>query len=120
VIFKTRSEGEQNIRQRRASGADEQDRAAAVAVGKFAPDGREDELHRRERGDDGADDEAARAIMPAEERHQRHDDAEADEVNEDREKNDEHGGFAIHVQINLVSLATKTGESNLLATEATT
>jgi hypothetical protein len=35
--------------------------------------------------------------MPAEQRHQRHDDAKADEVNEDREKNDEHGRFAIHV-----------------------
>ena len=33
--------------------------------------------------------QAARAVMPAVNRHQRHDDAEADEVNEDRQENDE-------------------------------
>ena len=53
--------------------------------------------------------------MPAEDRHQRHDDAETDEVNEDRQENDEQGWFAVHVQINAVSLAAKIGESNLLA-----
>ena len=34
--------------------------------------------------------------MPAVTAAQRHDDAETDEVNEDREKDDEHGRFAIH------------------------
>ena len=45
-------------------------------------------------GDDGADDEAARAVVPAEDGHQRHDDAETDEVNEDRQENDEQRWFA--------------------------
>ena len=35
--------------------------------------------------------------MPAVNRHQRHDDAETDEVNEDRQENDEQRWFAIHV-----------------------
>ena len=60
-----------------------------MMIGPPAPDRREEELHRGKRGDDGADDEAARAVMPAVNRHQRHDDAEADEVNEDRQENDE-------------------------------
>ena len=84
-------------------------------IGEPPPNRREDELHRGKRGDDGADDPAARAVMPAEDRHQRHDDAEADEVNEDRQENNEQRWFAVHVQINAVSLATKIGESNLLA-----
>ena len=86
-----------------------------MMVGKPSPNRREDELHGGERGDDGADDPAARAVMPAEDRHQRHDDAESNEVNEDRQENNEQRWFAVHVQINAVSLATKTGESNLLA-----
>jgi hypothetical protein len=60
-----------------------------MPVGKPSPNRREDELHRGKRGDDGADDPAARAVMPAEDRHQRHDDAETDEVNEDRQENNE-------------------------------
>jgi len=35
--------------------------------------------------------------MPAEDWHQRHDDAEADEVNEDRQENDEQRWLAVHV-----------------------
>lgn len=35
--------------------------------------------------------------MPAEDGHQWHDDAETDEVNEDRQENDEQRWFAIHV-----------------------
>ena len=115
VVFKTRPDGEQDIGQRRAGGADEQNGPAAMLVGKPSPNRREDKLHGGERGDDGADDPAARAVMPAEDRHQRHDDAESDEVNEDRQENDEQRWLAVHVQINAVSLATKTGESNLLA-----
>ena len=97
MIFKTGTDGEQHIRQRRAGGADEQNRAATVAVGKFAPDGRKNELHRGKRGDDDANHPAAGAVMAAEHWHERHNDAEADEVNEDREKNHEHGRFAIHI-----------------------
>jgi hypothetical protein len=89
VIFKSRPDGEQDIRQGRAGGADEQNGTAAMPVGKPPPNRREDKLHGGKRRDDGADDPAARAVMPAEDRHQRHDDAESDEVNEDRQENDE-------------------------------
>jgi len=71
VIFKSRPDGEQNIGQRRTGGADEQNGTAAMMVGKSSPNRRENELHRGKRGDDGADDPAARAVMPAEDRHQR-------------------------------------------------
>ena len=52
---------------------------------------RQDRLQRAEAAFDPLpfDNEAARAIMPAEDGHQRHDDAETDEVNEDRQENDE-------------------------------
>ena len=91
-------EREDDIRNHRARRADEQDGAASVAVGKFSPDGRENKLHRRIRREDEAELPAGRAKIPAEHRRERHDDAEAHEVNEDREKNDEDGGFAIHQQ----------------------
>ena len=117
-IFKTGADGEQHIGQRRAGGAERQNRPAAVPVGKPAPDGREDELHGRVGRDDGADEPAARAVVPAVNWHERHDDAKADEVNEDREQDDEDGRFAIHVQKSFGSLAVKSGESNLLATGA--
>ena len=41
------------------------------------------------------------AIMPAVNRHQRHDNAETDEVNEDRQENDEQRWLAIHSYVNL-------------------
>jgi len=97
MIFQTRPNGEKDIRQRRAGGADEQNGPAAMMVGKPSPNRRENELHGGKRGDDGADDPAARAVMPAEDWHQRHDDAEADEVNEDRQENDEQRWLAVHV-----------------------
>ena len=89
VIFKARPDGKQDIGQCRAGGADEQNGPATVPVGKPPPNRREDELHRGKRGDDGADDPATGAVMPGENRHQRHDDAKTDEVNEDRQENDE-------------------------------
>ena len=70
-------------------------------------------MHRGKRGDDGADDPAARAVMPAEDRHQRHDDAETDEVNEDRQENNEQRWLAIHVQINAQSLTPIDRESKI-------
>jgi hypothetical protein len=38
--------------------------------------------------------------MPAVKRHQRHDDAKADEVNEDGQKNDEQRRLAVHSHFN--------------------
>ena len=52
VVLQARAAREQHVRDRRPRGADEQDGAAAMAVGQSAPDRREDELHRRERGKD--------------------------------------------------------------------
>ena len=61
---------------------------------KPAPRGREEKLHRRKRGDDAADDESLGAEIGTEiilrvAGQQRQHDAEADQVNEDRQENDE-------------------------------
>jgi len=85
---------EQHIRTGCAEIADEHDGAAADAVGQFSPDGREEKLHRRKRRDDRADDQAFLAERLAEiifrvAGQQRQHDAEADQVNEDRQENDE-------------------------------
>ena len=113
-------DGEQRVGAGGTEVADEHDRTAADAVGQTPPDGREEKLHGGKRGDDAADDETLGGEVGAEivlgvAGQQRQHDAEADQVNEDRQKNHEDGRLAIHVQKSSVSLALKTGESNLLA-----
>ena len=79
----------------------QQNRAPAMAVGEPAPDRREQELHRREGGNDDADDQALgpngldaiRHQVFAIERHQRHHDPETDQVNEDGQKDNQNEGF---------------------------
>ena len=82
---------EEHVRQCGARGAYEQDRAPAMAVGQPSPNRGEDELHRGVSGKDDADNNAVGAEVLAVGRNEGHDNAEPDEVNEDREEDDENG-----------------------------
>src|SRR5947209_15382524 len=62
-----------------------------MAIGQSSPDRSEQELHRGKRGNDNTDDNALSAEMLAVNRHQGHDNPEADEVDENGQENDEDG-----------------------------
>ena len=61
------------------------------AIGKLSPYRREEELHRGKRSDDEADQEPFRAKIFRVAGQQRQDDAEADQVNEHRQENNQNG-----------------------------
>ena len=73
-----------------------------MTIRKSSPNRRKKKLHRRERGNDRADGEALGPNgfddigdeVLAINRHQRHDDAKADEVNENRQENDQDRRFS--------------------------
>ena len=82
----------QHVGKRRARGADQQDRAGGRCRSDSRPQiGAKMNCMAENDGDDDADDEAVRAEVPAVNRHQRHHDAEPDQVNEDRQENDQDG-----------------------------
>ena len=95
-------DGEKRIRTRRTEIADEHDRTTTDAVGQFSPRGREQKLHERKRRDDAADDKTLGAEIGAEiilrvAGEQRQHDAEADQVDKDRQENNEERWLAFHV-----------------------
>ena len=73
----------------RADEAEDQDRAPPEPIGECAEHGRGHELREGKRGEEKADDYRRRTERLCVERQQRNDDAEADEIDEDREEDDE-------------------------------
>ena len=95
MILERRAEGEEDVRKRGPGGADKQNGTASIAIGKPAPDGRENELHGRIGGHDDTDSQALspegldaiRHQVLAINRHQRNNDPKSDEINEHRQEN---------------------------------
>ena len=82
-------ERERHVREAGAEQADQDDRLAADLVGPAAPDRREHELHQREARAQQPDRECGRAERLGVERQQRNDDAEAEQVDEDGNEDDD-------------------------------
>src|SRR5439155_24736328 len=80
---------EQDVRDCRPCGADQQHWPASDAVGEPPPTGREQELHRRIGGLNYTDERPAGAKVPAVHRQQRQNYPEPNQVNEDGEENDQ-------------------------------
>ena len=83
----------------RAQQAEDQDRAPAVSVGIVAEDRGGQQLANRVHGEEQPDDERRRAERFGVKRQKRNDDAEADQVDEDGEEDDDE--WASHSRVRL-------------------
>ncbi len=82
-------EAEDRIGHERPEQPDEQDGAPAESIGHAPPHGREEELHQRERAGEQADGERGGPERLGIEREQGDDDAEAEQIDEDGDENDD-------------------------------